>query len=225
MALRLTRKAEGKEYGEILDLSGLIQRLGFPTSEYEPPAECSRTEVRKIEEQLRIDEVQYIVDTADQKEPVEISEKIVVDAIEEIKEKEKDLSNLKAEEINSIFDMTSDVTMAVRIGYEIFYRKYGFYYTEKEVELTAKPLIEMMEEIPEYRSRLMTVWKRNIKNKVIKGRFLKELRGLPEFMRDKVPYVYAYERKYQVQFEDTSGNVQKRFVFEQEVEEDNEIPF
>jgi superfamily II DNA or RNA helicase len=219
MALRLTRTAPGKEYGEILDLSGLIERLGFPDTEYVPAPAGDKEALKRLNEEHAVSEVNFIHSKYDEKAPLEITRELVLSATEEIKKAERHVRDLSSSQLAALFTATNDLFIAVKIAYEFFFRKYGFYYADSEVEDTVEPLENMINDIPEYRSRLMVVFKRNLQRKVQGGRRISEIKTLPEFVKDKAPYVYAYRL-----FEERSKtDVSYDIVVEDEFGE--EIPF
>jgi len=219
MALRLTRTAPGKKYGEILDLSGLIERLGFPDTEYVPAPVGDKEALKRLNEEHAIPEVNFIHSQNETRIPLEITRELVLSATEEIKKAERHIRDLSSSQLAALFTATNDLFIAVKIAYEFFGRKYGFYYSDDEVNDTLEPLEKMIQEIPEYRSRLMVVFKRNLQRKVQSGRRISEIKTLPDFVKDKPPYVYAYRF-----LEDTSNSGGSYdIVIEDEFGE--EIPF
>ena len=168
---RLIRTAEGKEYAELLDLANNTAEFGFHDEPYFPPEQGDKNALNEIKEELSAREISLIAD----EEPTEVTRKLVLDKVEELERKKKDIPEISVKDLIAIYENAQDPLTILRIAHEMNRRKTGEGYTRAKVEWISKEWDIMIEEFHMYKSRLLKTLRTMAKNKVAQGKKLSAL--------------------------------------------------
>ena len=184
---RASRPFPGKEYGEILDLSQGTKTHGFLNEPIAYIQKGNKKELEKSKEDRKAEVVRTIV----KEEPTLITRKLVLDKVEELKAKAKKIPELNLQDLVALFDTSTDITTILTIAYEMNRRKTGLSYTMKSVNWVAEPWYKMLEDFPQYHSRLIKTIRTMSKTKVQKGKKINALHYTVlegGWLRDQRPY-------------------------------------
>lgn len=181
---RMIRTSPEKEYGEILDLAGLVSDFGFHDQVYEPPEYGNKEALSKATEEMSAREIKLIVG----EEPTEVTREDVEVKVQELQRKKKKIHELPFNELLTIYDASWDPKEIIEIAFNIKYRKTGDNFKKTTVSWAAETWYEMLEDFPQYRTRLLKSLKTRCKNIVSKNKKLASIHYFPKFLREQTPY-------------------------------------
>jgi type I site-specific restriction endonuclease len=178
------RTAPNKEYVEILDLAGIVNKHGFHFEPYDPPKKGDKEALVKEKAKLEAPIIEHIVED----EPTEVTRELIVKKIEEIKRAEKTIPQMDMNTLTSMFEMTTNLEAIIHIGYEVHKRVLGSTYKENHIDWVATKWKEMINDFPQYKGRIFRTLKTRIKN-IVKGqKKMHSLHYFPDWLRDQEPY-------------------------------------
>ena len=186
------RTYPGKEFVELLDLANNTATFGFHDETYEPPDYKDKKALDKENDRLSAPIMTLI--TKDK--PTLVNRELVVEKMIELKHKSELVPTLNLQDLLMLYETSRDVTKILEIAYEMNRRKTGQPYTMKSIEWVATPWHVMLEEFPQYHTRLVKTLKTMARNKVQKGKKLNALHYTvlaDGWLRDQTPYVYGKE--------------------------------
>jgi len=201
IAARVSRPFEQKEYAEILDMAQCTQRLGFLDEPIEYIEQGDKEALVRSKKKRESTVIQAIIE----EHPTEVTRKIILAKIEELKEKEKTIPELKVQDLVALFDTSINPYIIVEVAHEMNRRKTGKSYTVKNINWIVEEWELMINMYPEYELRLLRTLKTMAKNKVIQGKKLAALYYSPEWLREQIPYslkIQNEERTMHVDIDD-----------------------
>ena len=183
---RLIRIHQGKEYVELLDLAQNVSRHGFHDEPYSPPEYGNKEALAKAKEEVAAREIGLIAKEA----PTEVNRDLVLEKVEELNRKRKKLHELGFYDLLAIYEQSQDPKEIIEIAFIINMKKTGQKYRKSSVEWAAETWYPMLDEFPEYKTRLLKSMKTRLKNIVSKGKKISAIKFFPEWLRDQEPYSY-----------------------------------
>jgi len=220
---RVSRPAEGKEYGVILDLCGAVRRHGFAEEIYNPPKKGDKEALRREQERLSANEIDLLVDESNPERPVEVNRKMVLEKIEELERKAKQIWEIGLVDLIALFETARTAKRIIAVALEINRRKFGTPWVPEDVEWISGPMEDMLNEYPEYEARLLRAFKTRAKNIVKKGKKLKAMHFFPKWLKKQYPYSLRNQSEEEQVYINVNGKMIKQEV-DYEFDED-EIPF
>ena len=187
MLARVSRPHETKEFGEILDLAQCTKIHGFLDDPIVYVEQGDKIGLTKSKEDRRSNVVPLIIG----EEPTEVTKELILEKVKEVERKRKNVPDLTMAELIAIYNVEQDPLVIARIAYDINRRKTGQQYTKQNVEWVIEPWLEMIEEFPQYHSRLIKTMRTMFKNKVSAGKKLAALHytAKPDgWLREQSPY-------------------------------------
>ena len=189
---RLIRTNPGKEYAELLDLANNTATFGFHDEQYSPPAHGEKQKLSTEEEKHSAREISLIADD----EPTEITRELVLLKIDELERKKQDIPTINIGDLIAIYNNAQTPLLILRIAHEIQKRKTGQIYAKGNVEWISDEWDIMLEDFPQYKSRLLKTLRTMAKNKVAQGKKLaalhytvkEDVKGEPGWLRQQTPY-------------------------------------
>ena len=178
-----------KEYGEILDLAGLVSRHGFHDEVYNPPIHGDKTALVKEAKRLEAPIIEHIVG----QEPTYISREIVDVKLKELERQEADIDSLTVDQMSALYDTTTNLEVACELAYRINERIRGSSYRKDTPQWAIEPALQMLEDFPEYRTRLIKTFKTRMKNIVKDGKKLAAIRYFDQWLREQTPYSFKID--------------------------------
>jgi hypothetical protein len=185
---RISRPYEGKEYGEVLDLAQTVRLHGFLEEEdfYHPPKKGDKEALMKEKAKLEAPIIEHIV----LDEPTEVTRKLIVNKIEEIKRAEQDIPKMPMQTLASMFEMTTNIEAIIHIGYEVHKRVHGSKYKDDHIPWATEPWLKMIDEFPQYKGRIIRTMKTRIKNIVRDSKKMHSIHFFPDWLRKQEPYTF-----------------------------------
>ncbi len=214
MCGRIIRAFKDKTHGEILDLSGVVAMHGFHDEPYDPPKKGDKTSLKRVKEKASATALNAIVTD----EPTLITREIVVEKMNELKRKEKQIPELPFLDIQAIYETTRNPRKIIEIGFEINRRKTGQGYNNGTLDWCTEPWIEAINQFPQYENRLINSLRTMMKNKIAKGAKPAGIKFSVEWLLDQTPYIYSKE------MEDLQNEKSEYYDYSIDINED-EIPF
>lgn len=211
------RTFPGKEFVELLDLANNTATFGFHDEVYEPADYKDKQALDKENERLAAPVMQLITKDL----PTLVDRKLVIEKMEEMKRKSENIPTLNLQDLIALYETSRDTYKILEIAYEMNRRKTGQPYTPKSIKWVAEPWYIMLDDFPQFHTRLVKTLKTMARNKVQKGKKLNALHYTvleDGWLRDQTPYVYS---KGIPEPTGVSNNPQYEFI---DINED-EIPF
>jgi superfamily II DNA or RNA helicase len=178
---RLTRTADGKDYAEFLDLSGVVAEHGFHTEPYSPPEYGNKEDLLAVKTKAEAKEIKHIVD----EEPTEITREDVEVFVRELKEKEKKIHEMEIKDLSALFDMSYDIDVIVEIAYRIQQVKSGEAYKASTIDWVAAKWESVLVDNEQYRQKWVKALKTRAKNIVRDNKKLASLYYFVDFLNEK----------------------------------------
>ncbi len=196
---RMIRLFEGKKEAILLDCAQWTSEHGFYDDHYSPPEYGDREALKREKEERAIQVMPVIVGS----EPTEVTPEIVLSKVKELEAKKQDIPTIQMKDLIAIFETSQEPLLILRIAYEINRRKTGQAYRYETVRWVADVWNEMLEEFPQYHTRLLKTLRTMAKNKVSQGKKInalhftvaKEVKDMntgeivPGWLRRQTPYV------------------------------------
>lgn len=183
---RLIRPFEGKQYAEFLDLAGVVSEHGFHDEPYNPPEYGDKTALADAKASAEASALSGIVS----EDPTEVTREKVVEYVAELKRKEKQIHQLKMEELGSLYEQTSCIRTIIHIAYQINKLKTGVDYKESTVDWIAENWEAHIALEPDYKVKWTKALKTRAKNIVRDGKKLASLYYFVQFLDEKKDEVY-----------------------------------
>jgi superfamily II DNA or RNA helicase len=184
MCGRILRKADGKDHGIILDLAGVVSNHGFHNEPYYPPIRGDKKKLIQEKENLASPVITSLV----KNEPTEVTRKIIVEKVNELKAKEETIPTLPLVDIISIYETSINPKKIIEIGFEINRRKTGTTYTYSNINWAAQPWENAIEKYEDYKYRLIKSLKTMMKNKIARGKKPAGIHYSCEWLLEQTPY-------------------------------------
>ena len=157
---RVLRANQGKEYGEILDLGQCVSTLGFLE---EPLPLINRGEKKELQRAME-ERAKPIIGSLVSEEPTEITHKLVLEKIEELKRKSKSWKSASLEELKALFDYSRDFNELAIYALEIDHRVHGSWYRDTTAGWIAEPWNQARAQYPDKTNLLVKMFKTRAKN-------------------------------------------------------------
>ncbi len=190
------RTSPGKTHVDLLDLANNTATFGFHDDIYEPAAYKDKKALEKENEKLAAPVMALIT----KQEPTLVNRTLVVEKMKELEHKAEAIPTLNLQDLIMLYDTSRDIYKILEIAYEMNRRKTGQSYTVKSIQWVAEPWYKMLEDFPEYHTRLVKTLKTMAKNKVQKGKKINALHYTvleDGWLRDQTPYIYAKQDNFQ----------------------------
>ena len=189
---RMIRLFEGKTEAILLDCAQWTSEHGFYNEHYAPPEYGNKEGLKKVKEEFAVNVMPLIVNA----EPTEVDRKLVIKKIEELENKKKQIPELQIRDLLAIYETSQKPIEILRVAYEMKRRKTGQTYTKEGVTWVADQWDIMMNDFPQYKTRLLKTLRTMARNKVAQGKKLnalhytvkKDINGEPGWLRQQTPY-------------------------------------
>ena len=211
---RMIRLFEGKKEAILLDCAQWTSEHGFYDDDYHAPDYGEKEALKKVKEDAAIQVMPTIVGD----DPTLVDRVIVLNKIEELDRKRKQIPELNVKDLLAIYETSQEPLEILRVAFEMNRRKTGAAYTRMNVEWISVEWDAMLAQFPQYVTRLLKTLRTMSKNKVSQGKKLAALHYSPDWLREQTPY-----RDYlEADSVEPSSEVMANYEFE--INED-EIPF
>ena len=195
---RMIRLFERKRDAILLDCAQWTAEHGFYDEDYYAPDFGEKEKLKKSKEESAVQVMQVIV----AEEPTEVTRKIVIKKIEELESMKRQIPDLQVKDLLAIFETSQKPIEILRVAFEMNKRKIGAVYTRRMVEWISDEWDTMLEEFPQYHTRLLKTLRTMSKGKVSKGKKLASLHYVvskntkdmstgeigPGWLRQQTPY-------------------------------------
>jgi superfamily II DNA or RNA helicase len=181
---RMIRLFENKKDAILLDCAQWTAEHGFYDEPYSAPALEEKGELKRIKEQASVPIMKLVVAET----PLEINRKTCIKKIEELNAKRKQIPDLNVKDLLAIYETSQEPLEILRVAYEMNRRKTGQTYTRKSVEWVAEKWYELIDKVPQFKTRLLKTLRTMAKRKVSTGKKLTALHYSPEWLLEQSPY-------------------------------------
>ena len=181
---RMIRLFEGKKDAILLDMAQWTSEHGFYDEQYYAPEYGDKEKLKQVKEDAAVQVMQLVVT----EEPTEVTRHVVIQKIEELERKKAQIPDLTVKDLLAIYETSQKPIEILRVAYEMNRRKTGTPYTRQTVEWTSTEWDGMLDQFPQYRTRLLKTLRTMAKNKVSQGKKLNALHYSPDWLREQTPY-------------------------------------
>ncbi len=179
---RLCRIAEGKEFAEFLDLAGTVMEHGFHDEIYIAPEKGNQKALAEAKAKAEASALKHIVEDS----PTEIDRDRVEVFVEELRRKEDDISTMSFNELDGLYQMTSNARKLIEIAYRMNEIKTGATYKESTIDWIHSKWEEMFISYPDYKRQWTNALRTRAKNIVRQGKKLASLYYFIDWLAERV---------------------------------------
>ena len=195
---RMIRLFDNKKEAILLDCAQWTGEHGFYDYDYAPPEYGDKEGLKKA----KADAAVQVMTTLVNPEPTLITADIVLKKVAELERKRTQIPELQVKDLLAIYETSQSPTEILRIAAEMNFRKTGQLYNRIGIEWISEPWDIMLEEFPQYSTRILKTLRTMSKSKVSQGKKLKALHFtvakktkdmdtgdiVPGWLRRQVPY-------------------------------------
>lgn len=182
----------------LLDCAGWTTEHGLYDEPYNPPKAGDKKALRELKEKSSITVMPSLLDNED---PIEITRELIDFKIKELKQKEEQVEQLGIKDLIAIFDTIQDPYMIIKCANEISKRKGPNQIYPKRIRAIADEWDEAIENMPEYKTRLLKTLRTRSKNIVADNKGLYRLgptngtyTSFIHWLMDQPPYSYVNQQ-------------------------------
>jgi len=195
---RMIRLFEGKKDAILLDCAQWTAEHGFYDAPYHAPEFGEKELLKKAKEEVAIQVMPLLVE----EEPTVVTPYLVIKKVNELEQMKLQIPDLPVKDLLAIYETSQKPVEILRVAHEINRRKTGQSYTRAKVTWISDKWDEMLEEFPQYRTRLLKTLRTMAKTKVSGGKKLASLHYVvskstkdmntgeigPGWLRQQTPY-------------------------------------
>jgi len=181
---RMIRLFEGKKEAILLDCAQWTSEHGFYDDDYNAPEYGDKEGLKKVKEEMAVQVMPTIVGDV----PTLVTKHIVIEKIKELDANRKQIPDLQIRDLLAIYETSQSPIEILRVAHEINRRKTGQNYEKRNVEWISVEWDKMLDQFPQYHTRLLKTLRTMAKNKVSQGKKISALHYSPDWLREQTPY-------------------------------------